>query len=112
MSANQSIQKHNNNTIQSDSLYTEFTLQCIDKGIHSPLCNRNIRNFLDRFYTFDLRDHVLELEKIAKKLRKKEHRDMFCKNLLRHIQYNQAFNNNREKTLDGCDQITKNQYKI
>ncbi len=103
--------KHNNNALPIPSLYTTFDLTCIQKSVHSPLCTQNIKNFLSSFYTFDLQPAESELPSIIENLSKSRHKQDFCEKLLSYSQYNQAFSNHIQSTIQFCDQNTKTSYE-
>lgn len=103
--------KHNNNALPIPSLYTTFDLTCIQKSVHSPLCTQNIKNFLSSFYTFDLQPAESELPSIIENLSKSKHKQDFCEKLLSYSQYNQAFSNHIQSTIQFCDQNTKTSYE-
>jgi len=101
---NQIVNRHNNNVIQKKTITEQFNIQCLEKYIHAPLCNKNINIFLDNFYTFDLQNHNKELVQISKKIKKKNHIIRYCEKIWKHIQYNQLFEKQRWEAIQICDE--------
>ncbi len=97
------MRKHNNIDINNASRYDYFNLHCITQRVHSPLCKENIDNFLDVFYTFNRNNVGEELTDIATNIKTQKHKKTFCQNTLKHVQYNQIFNQSIKEALTICD---------
>jgi len=105
--ANNNTRKHNNIDIINNTRYNYFNLHCTTQRIHSPLCDQNIEHFLDIFYTFNRNNIWQELEEIARNLKKERHKQLFCENTLKHVQYNQVFTQSIKNALTICDDNTQ-----
>lgn len=104
-------QKFNAIQVPDNNIYALFSLQCLDKAIRSPLCQRYIRIFLDNFYVFNIITVDQDIKNIAEKLRKEKDKRLFCENILYYTQYTENFSDNIESSLNICDANAKEKYQ-
>ncbi len=103
--------RHQNNQITRETLTELFNIDCINLRIQSPFCKRNIIDFLENFYTFDLEQHLDELLRIGQNISSRD-KETFCNHSLAYTKYNRSFNTERDAIIGLCSDTLQAKYYI